>query len=90
MKLHVGCGNVIISGWSKLDIEKLLSNSTALRSNELSELSKELSEIKNVTDLAEELDINLDDLIEILQAEGMEVRRASSGHSSKANPVFCM
>ncbi len=23
MKLHVGCGNVIISGWSNLDIEKL-------------------------------------------------------------------
>ncbi len=49
----------------KLDIEKLLSNSTALRSNELSELSKELSEIKNVTDLAEELDIKINEISDL-------------------------
>ncbi len=49
----------------KLDIEKLLSNSKGLKSNELAELSKELSEIKIVTDLAEKLDNKKNEILDL-------------------------
>ena len=49
----------------KLEIENLLSNSNSLQSNQLSELSKELSEIKSVTDLAEELDVKKKEILDL-------------------------
>ena len=49
----------------KLDIEKLLSNTNGLQSNELTELSKELSEIKIVTDLSEQLDFKKKEILDL-------------------------
>ena len=49
----------------KLEIENLLSNSNSLQSNQLSELSKELSEIKSVTNLSEELDVKKKEILDL-------------------------
>ena len=45
------------------EIEQLLVNSSNLKPSELVELSKELSDIKPVTDLAKKKDVNKSDAI---------------------------
>ena len=47
------------------EIEQLLVNSSNLKQSELIELSKELSDIKHVTDLAKKKDVKLQELLDI-------------------------
>ena len=58
------------------EIEKLLVNSSNLKQAELVELSKELSDIKPVTELAKKKDLMLQELLdlsEIFQSHGAGV-----------------
>ena len=59
----------------ELDIEKLLSKSSELKSSELADLSRELSEIKPITDLARKKELvvlEISDLEEILNDNGAD------------------
>ena len=47
------------------EIEKLLVNSSLLKPNELAELSKELSDIKLITDLAKKKDEMVKELLDL-------------------------
>ena len=49
----------------ELDIEKLLSKSSELKSSELADLSRELFEIKPITDLARKKELVVSEILDL-------------------------